>query len=53
MEQTKNEAIELAWGVIANAHGGDWDKASPEWKEAAENWRDKYVADIIGEKEND
>lgn len=34
--------LELAWGVIANAYGGDWEKAHPEWREAAERWRDKY-----------
>jgi len=33
--------MELAWGIIANAYGGDWDKASPDWKEAAEKWRDE------------
>ena len=34
--------LEAAWGIIANAHGGDWDIASPEWKKAAEKWRDTY-----------
>lgn len=33
---------ELAWGLIANAYGGDWDSAPPEWKQAAERWRDAY-----------
>ena len=33
--------IEAAWGLIANAYGGDWEKASPEWKESAEKWRDE------------
>jgi hypothetical protein len=37
-----NEMLEAAWGIIANAHGGNWDEASDEWKEAAENWRDAY-----------
>lgn len=36
--------LELAWGIIANAHGGDWSKASPEWQEAATAWRDRYFA---------
>ena len=31
-----------AWGVIANAYGGDWNAADPGWKEAAEAWRDKW-----------
>ena len=42
-EQTA-ELLESAWGIIANAYGGDWDLASPTsgWKEAAERWRDRY-----------
>lgn len=32
---------ELAWGIIANAYGGDWSQASPEWRKAAERWRDE------------
>jgi len=39
----KAEAVEIAWGIIANAYGGDWSKASPEWREAAERWRDEHV----------
>ena len=35
-------AMELAWGVIANAYGGDWGKASADWREAAERWRDEH-----------
>ena len=40
----KDELLEAAWGIIANAYGGDWDLASKEsgWKAAAERWRDKY-----------
>ena len=33
--------IETAWGIIANAYGGDWEQASAEWRAAAERWRDK------------
>ena len=36
------ELAELAWGIIANANGGDWDKANTDWREAAERWRDRY-----------
>ena len=32
---------ERAWGLIANAFEGNWDKA-PLWAEAAERWRDEY-----------
>jgi len=43
MSMTKDELLEAAWGIIANAYGGDWDKAQhPDWKQAAERWRDNY-----------
>jgi len=38
-----DSAIELAWGIIANAYGGDWESASEDWRGAAERWRDEYV----------
>ena len=34
--------LEIAWGVIANAGGGDWTKETKEWQEAAARWRDEY-----------
>jgi hypothetical protein len=41
-----NEDIEIAWGIIANAGGGDWDREGAEWKKAAERWRDeRYIRD--------
>ena len=38
---------ELAWGLIANAYGGNWDLAPGAWRAAAERWRDHitYVGD--------
>jgi len=36
------EQLEWAWGIIANAGGGDWEKESREWQEAATKWRDAY-----------
>lgn len=33
---------ELAWGLIANAGGGFWDRESADWKLAAERWRDRH-----------
>ncbi len=39
-----NDLLESAWGLIANASGGDWDKATPEWRDAAVRWRDRYFA---------
>ena len=39
---TKDDLLELAWGVIANAHGGDWKKADTRWLEPAGRFRDEY-----------
>ena len=39
-----DEAIMAAWGIIANAYGGDWTLASQEWQEAAARWRDTYLS---------
>jgi hypothetical protein len=39
-----DDLIESAWGLIANAGGGDWTNESEEWREAAERWRDRYHA---------
>lgn len=33
--------METAWGLIANAYGGDWSKAPANWSEAARRWRDE------------
>ena len=33
---------ELAWGVIANAGGGDWGTQNEVWQQAACDWRDRY-----------
>jgi hypothetical protein len=34
------DGIQEAWNIIANSDNGDWENASPEWKQAAEKWRD-------------
>jgi hypothetical protein len=36
------QTLEPAWGLIANAHEGNWDEATPEWRAAAERFRDTY-----------
>lgn len=41
--------MEIAWGIIANAYGGDWDKVQPGWKKAAERWRDEAWHRIASE----
>lgn len=40
--------LEAAWGLIANANEGDWSKAHPEWRAAAEHWRDAYHCTLRG-----
>lgn len=34
--------LEWAWGIIANAGGGNWLKETSDWQEAARAWRDRY-----------
>lgn len=41
LKKARLNDLEAAWGIIANAFGGDWGAASPEWKKAAERWRDE------------
>ena len=36
------ESLEMAWSIIANAYGGEWESAPTEWREAAERWRDEH-----------
>jgi len=43
-ERLLDDLLVTAWGVIANAGGGDWDTQTLEWKGAAERWRDRYFA---------
>lgn len=38
--------LEIAWGVIANAGGGDWTRETKEWQDAAARWRDDYHATV-------
>ena len=41
--EKKDDDLMYAFTIIANAHGGDWDKASPEWKRAAMKFRDECI----------
>jgi len=38
----QEDLLEMAWVLIANSSEGDWDKALPQWKQAAAKWRDEY-----------
>lgn len=46
MTETQEDLVEAAWGIIANAGQGDWDREHPDWKAAAERWRDRYHATL-------
>lgn len=41
-----------AFALIANANEGDWDAATPEWKAAAERWRDRWHSQLSDRKEH-
>lgn len=41
--QAREELLESAWGLIANAYEGFWERASNEWFHAAGKWRDKWL----------
>ena len=47
-ETPEQVLIELAWGLIANAYGGNWDNASDDWRGAAERWRNQWLAWLPG-----
>jgi hypothetical protein len=38
-----DDELEAAWGIIANAGGGDWTTQSAEWRDAATRWRDRVM----------
>src|SRR4051812_31304096 len=40
------ETLELAWGIIANAGGGDWSKESDEWVKTAVAWRERVMPQL-------
>jgi hypothetical protein len=45
------DLAETAWGIIANAGGGDWTKETQEWQDAAARWRDAYHAALDAAQE--
>ncbi len=38
----RDELLELAWGLIANANEGDWDTTDVKWHAAAIDWRENW-----------
>ncbi len=41
------DMLEAAWGIIADAGGGNWQTQGDDWQLAAEKWRDGYDA-VLG-----
>lgn len=41
-EEEHSPLLELGWGVIANAYGGNWDQAPQDWRDAANRFRNAY-----------
>lgn len=48
---TDLDLLETAWGVIANAGGGNWTLETAEWQQAAKRWRDVYNRRVAFESE--
>lgn len=46
---SKDDLLDLAWGLIANSYGGDWKLATPDWRKAAKRWQDGYLPNRIVE----
>lgn len=49
----RGDLLEEAWGIIANAHGGDWSEASDNWRHAAERWRDAWLGSVTPDDATD
>jgi len=46
LKHERGDQLADAWAILANAGGGNWEKESPEWREAAARWRDNYHAHL-------
>lgn len=40
------ECIELAWGIIASAGEGNWQRESKDWQDAAAKWRSGIYSEL-------
>jgi hypothetical protein len=47
---TMDYLLMLAWGLIANAGGGNWDNETPEWRKEAQRWRDDFHRRLQAER---
>lgn len=41
------DVVMNAWGVIANAGGGDWTTETPTWQQVAARWRDEQFHPLV------
>lgn len=39
---TQLDMLEQAWGIIANAGGGNWELEAPDWQKAATRFRERW-----------
>ena len=53
LSRKQSNLLMLAWGVIANAGGGDWTVETKEWQKAAAGWRDQYHSPVGSENTRD
>lgn len=51
-QRMDDDLLEQAWGVIANAYGGNWGQADPEWHLAASRWRENWNARLRHQAQN-
>lgn len=42
--QRLSDALDIAWGLIANVSGGTWGLQLPAWENAAHRFREQYIA---------
>ena len=45
------DLVDSAWGIIANAGAGDWNRELPEWQRAASKWREDFHAALKRNRE--
>jgi hypothetical protein len=44
LDSSREDLIEFAWGIIANASGGNWSLETLAWQNAARAWRNQWHA---------
>lgn len=44
--ETLENALEMAWVLLANVDHGDWSNQDPNWIYEVEAWRDRHIGQI-------